>query len=410
MSQEINNRKHRQEILKDLIMQLHDGKSLEEVKPIFEKHFKHVSASEISEMEQNLIMEGMPVEEIQRLCDVHASVFKGSIEEIHQEQKEKIEKQAGHPITLFKRENEAIEELVEESIRPHLDAFRENDSQENILKLREDFNLLWDIDKHYKRKENLIFPFLERYGITGPPQVMWGVDDEIREKIKTVQRMLADYQGEKEAVIEKIEDTLEQVVEMIFKEDSILFPMTMDNLTEDDWIRIADDSDEIGYCLIEPDKEWVPERVDVEEKEKKESVREGYVKFETGILSDKEISAIFNTLPLDITFVDKEGLVKYFSQGTERIFPRTKAVIGRTVANCHPPASVHVVNKIVDDFKSGAKDHEDFWIKMGDKYIYIRYFVVRDEKGEYMGTLEVTQNIQPIRELEGEKRLLSEDQ
>ena len=154
-------------------------------------------------MEQNLIMEGMPVEEIQRLCDVHASVFKGSIEEIHQEQKEKIEKQAGHPITLFKRENEAIEELVEESIRPHLDAFRENDSQENILKLREDFNLLWDIDKHYKRKENLIFPFLERYGITGPPQVMWGVDDEIREKIKTVQRMLADYQGEKEAVIEK---------------------------------------------------------------------------------------------------------------------------------------------------------------------------------------------------------------
>ncbi|NLJ84441.1 MAG: DUF438 domain-containing protein, partial [Halanaerobiaceae bacterium] len=229
MSQEINNREYRQEILRDLIMQLHDGKTLEEVKPVFEKHFKHVSASEIAEMEQNLIMEGLPPEEIQRLCDVHAAVFKGSIEEIHQDQRQKVENQPGHPVTFFKKENAAIEALVEERIRPHLEAFKENDSQENILALREDFNLLWDIDKHYKRKENLIFPFLERYGITGPPQVMWGVDDEIRADIKTVQKMLAEYSGEREVLVEKIEETLEQVSEMIFKENSILLPMTLDN-------------------------------------------------------------------------------------------------------------------------------------------------------------------------------------
>lgn len=409
MSQEINNREHRQEILRDLIMQLHEGKSLEEVKPIFEKHFKHVSASEIAEMEQNLIMEGLPPEEIQRLCDVHAAVFKGTIEEIHQDQKEKIENQPGHPVTFLKKENEAIEALIEERIRPHLEAFKGDDSQENILALREDFNLLWDADKHYKRKENLIFPFLEKYGITGPPKVMWGVDDEIRENIKAVQRMLADYRGEKEELIQKIEETLGQVKEMVFKENSILLPMTLDNLTEDDWIKVAEDSDEIGYCLVEPDEKWVPVRVDVEEKEREESSRAGYVKFETGILSDKEISAIFNTLPLDITFVDRDGIVKYFSQGKERIFARTRAVIGRTVENCHPPASVHVVKKVVDDLMSGRKDNEDFWIRMGDKYVYIRYFAVRDENGEFLGTLEVTQNIQPIRELEGEKRLLSED-
>lgn len=409
MSQEINNREHRQEILRDLIMQLHEGKSLEEVKPIFEKHFKHVSASEIAEMEQNLIMEGLPPEEIQRLCDVHAAVFKGTIEEIHQDQKEKIENQPGHPVTFLKKENEAIEALIEERIRPHLEAFKGDDSQENILALREDFNLLWDVDKHYKRKENLIFPFLEKYGITGPPKVMWGGDDEIRENIKAVQRMLADYRGEKEELIQKIEETLGQVKEMVFKENSILLPMTLDNLTEDDWIKVAEDSDEIGYCLVEPDEKWVPVRVDVEEKEREESSRAGYVKFETGILSDKEISAIFNTLPLDITFVDRDGIVKYFSQGKERIFARTRAVIGRTVENCHPPASVHVVKKVVDDLMSGRKDNEDFWIRMGDKYVYIRYFAVRDENGEFLGTLEVTQNIQPIRELEGEKRLLSED-
>ena len=159
---------------------------------------------------------------------------------------------------------------------------------------------MWDIDKHYKRKENLIFPFLERYGITGPPQVMWGVDDEIRADIKTVQKMLAEYSGEREVLIQKIEETLEQVSEMIFKENSILLPMTLDNLTEDDWIKIAEDGDEIGYCLIEPDEKWVPARVDVEEKEKEESPRSGYVKFETGILSDRRY-LLFNTsliLPL----------------------------------------------------------------------------------------------------------------
>ena len=117
---------------------------------------------------------------------------------------------------------------------------------------------------------------------------------------------------------------------------------------------------------------------------------------------------MFNTLPLDITFVDKDGLVKYFSQGKERIFPRTKAVIGREVKNCHPPASVHIVEKIVEDLKTGKKDNEDFWIKMGDKYVFIRYFAVRDEKGEFLGVMEVTQNIKPIQEISGEKRLLSD--
>lgn len=135
----------------------------------------------------------------------------------------------------------------------------------------------------------------------------------------------------------------------------------------------------------------------------------GYVKFDTGILSSIEIPWILNSLPFDITFIDKDDIVKYFSQGKERIFPRTKAVIGRTVQNCHPPASVHIVNKMLDDFKSGSKDHEDFWIRMGDLYVYIRYFAVRNADREYLGTLEVTQNIQPIQQIQGEKRLLTDD-
>jgi len=407
MSEIINNREYRQKILKEIIKELHSGKTVEEVKPKFEKNFKGVSVNEISQLEQALIKEGIPVEEIQRLCDVHAALFKGSIEEIHRQQKP--EEIPGHPIHTFKLENRAIEKLILEKMRPDLEEFLSRDTEENRLKLLEDLNQLLDIDKHYSRKENLIFPYLEKYGITAPPKVMWGVDDEIREELKQVKNLLIDYKGNKEKVKEELNKALTKVTEMIFKEENILFPMVLETLSEDEFLAIAEESDEIGYCLIQPEKQWRPVNVNVESKEPEEKLSpHGYIKFETGILTPKEISLIFNHLPVDITFVNKEGIVKYFSQGKERIFARTKSVIGRKVENCHPPASVHIVNKLVEDFKAGVKDHEDFWIKLGDNFVYIRYFAVRDEKGEYQGTLEVTQNIKSIQKITGEKRLLSE--
>lgn len=407
MSEIINNREYRQKILKEIIKELHSGKTVEEVKPKFEKNFKGVSVNEISQLEQALIKEGIPVEEIQRLCDVHAALFKGSIEEIHRQQKP--EEIPGHPIHTFKLENRAIEKLILEKMRPDLEEFLARDTEENRLKLLEDLNQLLDIDKHYSRKENLIFPYLEKYGITAPPKVMWGVDDEIREELKQVKNLLIDYKGNKEKVKEELNKALTKVTEMIFKEENILFPMVLETLSEEEFLAIAEESDEIGYCLIQPEKQWRPVNVNVESKEPEEKLSpHGYIKFETGILTPKEISLIFNHLPVDITFVNKEGIVKYFSQGKERIFARTKSVIGRKVENCHPPASVHIVNKLVEDFKAGVKDHEDFWIKLGDNFVYIRYFAVRDEKGEYQGTLEVTQNIKSIQKITGEKRLLSE--
>ena len=199
---------------------------------------------------------------------------------------------------------------------------------------------------------------------------------------------------------------------MIFKEENILFPMVLDTLNEDEWLNIASESSDLGYCLFEPKKEWTPVKTNVEEKvqiQGEEQVGNGYHKFETGILSGEEIEAMLNTLPVDITFVDKDGTVKYFTQGKERIFPRTKAIIGREVKNCHPPASVHIVEQIVADLKSGKKDNEDFWIKMGDKFVLIRYFAVRDKNGAFLGTLEFTQDIKPIQEIHGEKRLASEE-
>ncbi|RCX07303.1 hypothetical protein DFR58_1571 [Anaerobacterium chartisolvens] len=409
MSEMINNREYRQKILKELIKELHNGKSVEEVKPRFEKLIQGISVTEISEMEQALIMDGMPVEQIQNLCDVHAAVFKGSIEEIHRPQK--LEEVPGHPVHTFKLENRELEKLVNERIKPNLEKFKSVDNSDNVKKLVDDFNLLWEIDKHYSRKENLLFPFMEKYGITAPPKVMWGVDDEIRAAIKEIRRLLASDAVNKEEVAEKAGEAANKVIEMIFKEENILFPMVLETLAEDEWVKIAEESAEIGYTLVEPKEKWSPVNLNAEKKVISQGLQpsnNGYIKFDAGILTPEEINAMLNTLPVDITFVDKEGAVKYFTQGKERIFARPKTIIGRQVHNCHPPASVHIVEQIVEDLKSGKKDKEDFWIKMGGKYVYIRYFAVRNEKGEYLGTMEVTQDIKPIQEITGEKRLASE--
>lgn len=409
MSELINNREYRKQVLKELIGELHKGKTIDEVKSRFEELIEGgVTTAEITEMEAALVAEGMPVEEIQRLCDVHAAVFKGSIEDIHRA----IDPAEipGHPVHTFHLENRALEDLIV-TIEESLGLFKSEDSKAVIKKLENGFEKLMEIDKHYSRKENLLFPYLEKYGITTPPQVMWGVDDDIRADIKAVITVLNEYSGNKEEVIEKAEYALERVSEMIYKEESILFPLAVETFSEDEWMQIQKESKEIGYTLIKPKDKWKPIRVDVEEKARdqgEEPSNDGYVDFDAGIMTPEEINAVLNTIPLDLTFVDKDGIVKYFSMGKERIFARPKTVLGRQVQNCHPPASMHVVEKIIEDLKSGAKDHEDFWIRMGETFAFIRYFAVRDKKGKFLGVLEVTQDIKPIQDITGEKRLMSE--
>lgn len=400
MSESINNREYRKEVIKQVIKELHDGKSVDEVKQRFEEAFSGVSATEISEAEQALITEGLPVSEVQRLCDVHSAVFKGSIEEIHRETDPT--KIPGHPANVIILENREIEKIIERKIKPHLENLTDKNELEALAK---DFNELLKIEKHYSKKENLLFPYMEKYGITAPPKVMWGVDDEIRADLKSIESELAN-ENVNDSIKQKIEEVINRINEMIFKEENIMIPMLLDVMTQDEWKKVYDDSDEIGNMLREvPD--WVP---DAEAKEdiKKEVLNPGVITLPSGVFKIDELVNMLNTLPFDITFVGNDDTVKYFSQSSERIFPRTKTIIGRNVSNCHPPASVHIVEGIVDDLKSGKKDHEDFWIKMGDRFIYIRYFAVRSSEGEYLGVVEVTQDIKPIQEIVGEKRLVSE--
>jgi len=409
MSEIINNREtqfnnnqadKRQEILKRIFTDLKKGKRVEEVKAYFDKEIGTVTIEEIAQL-QHGNMDGISKEEMKSLYNKHTELFKGSIKEVNR--LIRPDEQPGHPVHTFKLENRALENLRDSRLQPHLDKFKEEDSSENIYNLLDDCNLLLDIDKHFSRKENLIFPYLENYGIYGPTTHMWKIDDFIRDSIKEARNRLMNYQGEKEAVIDEIQFVILEVGNMIYREENILFPMALQNLTEDEWVKIAHESDEIGFCLLDSVEEWKPDRNPLD----RNSISEGYIKMETGILSLKQLELILNHLPVDITFIDKDDVVRYFSHGKERIFARTKAVIGRTVQNCHPPRSVHVVEELLEDFKSGRKDVEDFWIKFRDKYVYIRYFAVRDENEEYIGTLEFTQNIAPIQALEGEKRILS---
>lgn len=405
MSELINNREMRQNTIKEIIRQLHEGKTVDEVKQQFETAFEGVSASEISAAEAALISDGLPVEEVQRLCDVHAAVFKGSIEEIHQPSDPTLI--PGHPLNVLVRENKKISHRMENEIRPYL-SLTKMENQEDFEKFLEGVRSLKEISFHYQKKENLLFPYMEKYGITAPPKVMWGVDDEIRNQVKDVIEALEKKEEKNEVLIQKTEKLLDKISEMIFKEENIMTPMLLEQLTEDEWKIIADESPEIGF-IIDHVPEWKPAgNKEEKEKEQEPEAEAGLIRLPSGEFKVEELTSMLNTLPFDITFVNKDDVVKYFSEGKDRAFPRTRAIIGRNVSNCHPPASVHIVEQIVEDFKTGKKDQEDFWIKMAGKYILIRYYAVRSDKGEYLGVLEVTQDIVPIQEITGEKRLVSE--
>ena len=433
MSELIDNRKERIRTLKAVIRGLHDGEDPAAVKARLEDLVRQCDASEIAAMEQELIDEGVPVEQIMGMCDLHSQVVRDLLVE-----REYAPVAPGHPVDVFRRENVALGEKSQ-ALRAALaeltsgadDAVVNEDALGRCLDL---FNELMDVDKHYSRKENLLFPFLERYGITGPSKVMWGKDDEVREFLKALGAALAEKDatvGEWKVVVETVAGpALDALEEMIVKEEKILLPMSLQSLNESEWGEVWSQSPEIGWCLVDPEGEYrpsEPEGPEIPEQVARDADRDGIalnviqpgaprpkatsgaLVFPTGSLGLEQLKAIFRTLPVDLTFVDADDRVRFFSEGPNRVFMRPKTVIGRKVQHCHPPSSVHVVDQIVTDFRSGRQNVAEFWITLGDQFVHIRYFAVRDEQGEYMGTLEVTQDLTKERALEGERRLVQYD-
>lgn len=412
MSEIINNRQQRVEIMKSLIRQLHNGVAEEQVKHQLETMLDEADYGDVFLMEVQLVQEGISAEKIQELCDTHTRVLKK-----HLDLSETPETVPGHPVNTFVQENRELTKTTGQIrlLMKKLAALPdEADATEPMRAIQQLLNNLMDVDKHYRRKEYLLFPYFEKNNLPGPPMVMWGKHDEarnlLRETIAGLQQIESLNAAEAKAYnMFTVSPAIETIDDMIYKEEKIMFPTALDLLTEQDWYEIYLQSDEYGYCLYAPQFEWTPEG-GVQSELRKPAAAGGRIQMPTGSFSLEELIATFSTLPFDLTFVDKDDTVRYFSPGKERIFDRSRAILGRKVQYCHPPKSVHIVNQIVKDFKAGKQERARFWINMGGKLIYICYYAVRDTAGGYLGTLEVTQDLTEVRSLEGEQRLLAYDQ
>jgi DUF438 domain-containing protein len=396
----------RQEILKEIIKGVHDGVDMGVLKEKFRMLIKDVDPSEISKMEQTLIDEGMPETEVKRLCDVHVEIFKEALEK-----QEIPEAPQGHPVHTFMQENRAAEKIMDE-IEGMLvrlgDPPDETVFKDVMTGIQRQLENLAKIDTHYQRKENQLFPMLEAHDISGPSQVMWGIHDDVRALLKKASAQLTE--GEPTTFVKTLKELIPTTREMIYKEEHILFPMSLEQLTQSEWKKVRSGEGEIGYSWVKPEGIWpsesIPDGVGEVILEKVTDPDQKKVILNQGGLTREQVNLMLTHLPVDITFVDENDRVGYYSAGKERIFPRSPAIIGRHVQNCHPPRSVHIVEKILQEFKSGNRDSSEFWLQMKGRVIHIRYYAVRDSEGNYKGTIEVSQDVTEIQKLEGEKRLL----
>lgn len=410
MSEFINNQSQKEEKLKEIIRQLHEGKTVADVKEAFGDLLDDVGLDEIIRIEEALVNEGLDAEQIKPLCDVHVELFRDSLDD--QADPETI---PGHPIFTYRAENLGVGHALKR-LGDAITAMEAQPGLKTVMDLQEAVTHLRKYESHYLRKENILFSYLERTGFGGPSKVMWAIHDDVRTLWKRLEALVStppsgDPQArfaEMRTIFEELDKTIR---EMIYKEDKILFPAALERLNDKDWAEIRAQSEELGYAYARPGNQWKP-RMDPRELEAIQAAKpvtdtdDALIPLSVGALSAAQIDLMLKSLPVDVTFVDANDEVRYFSQTAERIFPRSPAIIGRKVQNCHPPQSLDKVQQIVNDFKAGTRDTAEFWIQMAGMFIHIRYFALRNEAGEYEGTLEVSQNLAPLRELQGEKRLL----
>lgn len=378
--------------LKSIIRRLHDGAPLEEARRDFETSVGDASPQEIAEMEQALIREGMPVQEIRRLCDVHVGVVCGSLNT-----QAAPSVPAGHPVHTYMAENRAIEQAAARWTTLCKQLFPVPDAAE----LASALDTLAQVEIHYTRKENQLFPALERHGFTGPSTVMWAVHDDIRARIKAARQAVG--QEDRTALAAIGPELAGHITSMIYKEERILFPTALSMLSEEEWAKIRAGDDAIGYALVKPAADWgrgsAPART-------APPADPSLVRLATGALTPEQLSCMLTSLPVEISFVDENDRVQFYSDHSHRIFPRSPEVIGRAVQNCHPQKSVHMVDAILKAFRDGTREEASFWIEFKGRFILISYYPVRSGEGKYLGCIEVTQDITAIRGLQGEKRLL----
>jgi DUF438 domain-containing protein len=394
----------RKEAMKSIIRDIHAGEDPELLKDRFADLIADISPGELAEVEQSLIDDGLPEEEVKRMCSLHVEVFKEGLDK-----GDVPSMPGGHPVHTYMMENRAAENILADIDGAMCDLGDPPDeaafaAQQTIL--LDHLDTLSELDKHYLRKENQLFPMLEDHGITGPSQVMWATHDDIRAEMK--EAVARTQEGDARASVERITAVSDAVKDMVYKEENILYPMCLENFSEAEWSRVRTGEEEIGYAWIMPSTGWEPQAA-AEEPAAAPGAPAAVgaeLALDNGRLTVQQVNLLLKHLPVDITFVADDDTVAYYSDTDDRIFPRSQGIIGRQVSKCHPPKSVHIVERIVQAFRDGEKDSAEFWVDVKGRLVHIRYFAVRDEGGAYRGTMEVSQDISDIKRLDGERRLL----
>mgnify|MGYP006277787103 FL=1 len=413
MSEYINNREKRIEALLSFSMGMMEGKDGKTLIDKYSDAIENITPHDIIEMEDRQVKKGVEVSKIKKHIEKIMNVFNPYLEKYEWDKPQK-----GHPLFYLMKENKELKIFLNETkeVIKKIEFDSDVDKNEEMNNLKEHLRKLQKFDKHYVRKENILFPYLEKkWDNYRPLQVMWSLHDDIRKGLKELLELLEEENKLNNEIRKKFGQLFLTMYRMVFKEEKIIFPIAMETLNKKEWQEIQEQSLEEGYIFIDsPQKD---DMIIKEEKRKEKNKQtsntsadfslEGvFLGLGTGNLSLEQIKLMINNLPVDITYVDENDKVRFFSNPEERFFPRSKAIIGRDVQNCHPPESVHIVENILESFKSGEKDKARFWIQMKGKFILIEYFALRDDFDNYRGTIEVSQEISEIRELKGEKRLL----
>ena len=379
--------------LTEYLQRLGAGEELEEVRKDFIKKFSDVQASEIMEAEQELMKQGTPLEEVQRLCDVHAALFHGVTPEEEMkkrqsfEQKEygnksqqaqELEQVEGHPLYTLTKENQALLKLLQQFA---------GSEDENLLSIIGQFAV------HYAKKGDLLYPHLKvKYGIAGPSDVMWTVDDEIRDEFAALAKK-ADSQDDEWK--KRFEAALTRADEMIYKEANILFPNCAFNFTDEEWFGIYRDSKDYAECLGVENGVW--EDAEKAQDVKTPSISQDEIVMAGGHMTVEQLTAMLNTIPLEISFVDTDNINRFFNEGP-KVFKRPGMAIDREVFSCHPPKIEQQVRRIIEEFRAGTLDKVPVWMDKNGRTMLVTYMAVRDKSGKYLGTMELVQDMEFAKE------------
>jgi DUF438 domain-containing protein len=417
------------EIVKELLKNIHRGESVEEIKRRFSDILSQISPFEIPIIEQQLVKEGISIDDILKLCDLHVELFREFLKS-----RELRDVLKGHPIDLLMRENEWILKQAD-ALALYASALTRSRGFEEAKNILDALNVVLQnlrrLRLHYRKIQMLIFPYLERRGIVAVPRVMWGREDQVIVKMRQFSEFVSKaFNRLDQMVINSIADrALEiarEVSELVFRENKILFPAVWALFSEGEWVAIDEIANDIGWLVDVGEKLWIPKTSPVMPYEVEATIthdqidklppefksmalthgiqpdtykikRDEDIDLETGFLNVKEISSLFGSLPLEITYANIDDRVKFFSESMfGRGFTRTKTIIGRRLEYCHPPRLEALVRKTVDEVKSGEAKYREFWTRVGDRVIRVLIVGVKDDSGGYLGTVEIVEDLTDV--------------